>query len=266
MNPDRALLKLDARDRMRRCRPNPILIGMIVFLLTWVMQYLSLSVLGLNFEIRIVNQNLSTYEDLIHFMEGIQKQMLAHFHPTPFAVILAVALWLMNAMVNIGHMIYALHITREEKADYGNLLDGFSMFGRAVLLSVLQFLIIYLFAMLLIIPGIIMAYRYRQAIFLLIDNPDRSPVECLRASGEMMRGHKWELFVLDLSFIGWILVQSLFPPFAIWLRPYQMLTYANYYRVMRGEPVPAGQGKQYYEGRYTEIPPDEDNDRDNWDD
>lgn len=262
MNPDRAILKLDARDRMRRCRPNPVLIGLIVFLLTWVMQYLSLSVLGLNFEIRLVGENLNTYEDVVRFMESLQKQFAAHLNPTPFAVILAVALMLMNAMVNIGHMIYALHITREEKADYGNLLDGFSMFGRAILLSVLQFVIVYVFFLLLIIPGIIMAYRYRQAIFLLIDNPDRSPFECLRASGEMMRGHKWELFVLDLSFIGWMLVQSLFPPFAIWLRPYQVLTYANYYRALRGEPVPAGQGKQFFEGRYTEVPPDEDVDRD----
>ena len=265
MNPDRALLKLDARDRMRRCLPNPVLVGLIVFLLTWVLQYLATSVLGLNFEIRISDYDFSTYEDMVRFMQSIQKQMIAHFHPSAFAVILAVALWMMNAMVNIGHMIYALHITREEKADYGNLLDGFSIFGRAILLSVLQFLIIYLFALLLIIPGIYMAYRYRQAVFLLIDHPERSPIECLRASGELMRGHKWELFILDLSFIGWILVQSLFPPFAIWLRPYQTLTYANYYRTLRGEPVPAGQGKQFFEGRYTELPDDDDDDRGNGD-
>ena len=79
-----------------------------------------------------------------------------------------------------------------------------------------------------------------------------------------MRGHKWELFVLDLSFLGWMLVQFLLSPFAIWLRPYQSLTYANYYRALRGEPIPAAKNRPFTEGEYTEMPSDHSDDDDRW--
>lgn len=261
---DRTLLKQDARERMRRYQPNPIVIGLIVFLLTWVLQYLSVSVLGLNFEIKLPGQNFATAEEALKFMDELHQQMLAHFRPSIFAVILAAALSLMNTMVNVGNMIYSLHVVREEKADYGNLLDGFSMFFRVIALVILEVLIISALTMLFIIPGLIFAYRYRQAMYLLIDHPDRSPIECLHASGELMRGHKWELFVLDLSFLGWMLVQWLLSPFAIWLRPYQSLTYANYYRMLRGEAIPANRNKPYFEGDYTEIHQEESDEEDRW--
>ena len=260
---NRSLLKLDARERMRRYQPNPIVIGLIVFLLSWVLQYLSTSVLGLNIEIAIPSQPFTTAEEVMKYFNDLQEQMIAHFHPSAFAAILAIALSLMNTMVSVGNMIYSLHVVREEKADYGNLLDGFAIFFRVIALTILETLIISVFAMLFIVPGIIMAYRYRQAMYLLIDHPDRSPIECLRASGTLMKGHKWELFVLDLSFLGWILVQWLLSPFAIWLRPYQSLTYANYYRSLRGEPVPADKEKPFFDGDYTEMPSDDDED-DRW--
>ena len=170
----------------------------------------------------------------------------------------------MNTMVGVGNMIYSLHVVREEKADYGNLLDGFAIFFRVIVLTILEALIVAAFTMLFVIPGVIFAYRYRQAMYLLIDHPDRSPIECLRASGALMRGHKWELFVLDLSFIGWMLVQWLLSPFAIWLRPYQSLTYANYYRTLRGEPVPASKDKPFFEGNYTDVPTDDTEGEDRW--
>lgn len=262
---DRTLLKQDAKDRMRRYQPNPIVIGLIVFLLTWVLQYLSMSVVGLNFEIKISGQNFMTLEDVLKFWDDLYEQMLAHFHPSPFALILAAALTLMNTMVNVGNMIYSLHVVREEKADYGNLLDGFAIFFRVIVLTILEALIVSALAMLFFVPGIIFAYRYRQAMYLLIDHPERSPIECLRASGTLMKGHKWELFVLDLSFLGWIFVQWLLSPFAIWLRPYQSLTYANYYRTLCGEPVPASKDKPFFEGDFKDVPSD-DSEEDRWND
>ena len=263
MTVDRTLLKKDARERMGRYKPNPILVGLVVFLLSWVLQYLMLSVLGLNFEIRVSGRSFMTIQDVLHFMDEMQKEILAHFHPSVFAVLLAVALVIMNIMVDIGHIIYALHVTREEKADYGNLLDGFSVFGRVIVLTLVQALIIYAGLILFVVPGIIAFYSLRQSMYLLLDHPDRSPFECLRASNVLMSGHRMELLVLDLSFLGWMLLQSIFAPLAILIRPYQTLTYANYYRTLRGEAVPAPKGKQFFEGQYTDIPSDDD-DSDDW--
>ena len=258
MKIDRVLLKLDARERMRRYQPNPVVIGLIVFLVAYVLEYLMLSVLGLNFKIQITNQNIQTAEELVELLQRLQRQFLAHFHPSAFAVILACALLLMELMINTGHTIYALHVSREEKADYGNLLDGFALFLKIVVLSILEGAIVYVMTLLLVIPGLIMAYRYRQAIYLLLDHPDRSPIDCLRGSGALMQGRKWELFVLDLSFLGWNILRSLVPIIAILLAPYQQLTYANYYRTLIGEPVPANSGPQVFEGQFREIPNEDD--------
>lgn len=61
-----------------------------------------------------------------------------------------------------------------------------------------------LWALLFIVPGIVAAYRYRQAWFLRNEHPDWSPSQCLAESGRMMRGYKGRAFMLDLSYLGWI--------------------------------------------------------------
>jgi uncharacterized membrane protein len=89
-----------------------------------------------------------------------------------------------------------------------------------------------LWSCLLFIPGIIAAYRYSQAIYILVDDPTKSPMQCLRESKHMMRGHKMELFKLNMSFFGWYLLGAL-PTLGyalqVWTLPYMSLTYALYY-------------------------------------
>ena len=261
MNLDRTLLKRDAMARMQRYKPNPILIGLIVFLLVWVLQYLALSVLGLNFEMELDRKAFQSPDAMMQFYSQFQKELAAHFHPSVFALVLAVALTVMHLMVNVGHMIYSLRVVREQKADFGNLLDGFAFFGKAVALGVLELILIYIGTMLLIVPGVILYYRYRQAFYLLIDYPDRSPVDCMRASASLMRGHKMELFVLDLSFLGWAIVQYILPPMGIVTEPYFKLTYANYYRALRGETIPAPAPTDREEEENTGFPRDDENNR-----
>ena len=89
--------------------------------------------------------------------------------------------------------------------------------------------------MLLVIPGIIASYRYSQAFYLLADNDDMTALEALRASKEMMKGYKWKLFVLSLSFIGWILLAAVTLGIGyIFLSPYINTAYTNFYEYLRG--------------------------------
>lgn len=243
MRSDYSVLKQDALQRMQRSKPNPVVIGLIVFLLTWVLQYLTRGVLGLNFTITLPQERLVTQEQIMEFYESVYQAYVDHFHPSVFAWILTAALVTMNVMVNVGHTIFALHTVREEKAEYGNLLDGFSIILRVLALSLIRGCLIYLGLVLFVVPGVWLIYRYRQAMYLLIDHPDRSPVACLRASASLMQGHKWELARLDLSFLGWLvlswfLMWTLFIPASVVLEPYFQLTYANYYRSLVGESVP----------------------------
>jgi hypothetical protein len=81
------------------------------------------------------------------------------------------------------------------------------------------------------IPGIVKGLGYSMTPFILAENPDMTAREAISASSKLMNGHKWELFVLGLTFIGWELlcVLSLGIGF-LWLNPYMNATYAAFYR------------------------------------
>ena len=104
-------------------------------------------------------------------------------------------------------------------------------FEKAFLVPFLVQLFISLWCLLLIVPGIIMAYAYSMAIYVSNDHPELSSMEAIRRSKELMRGHKWDLFVLDLSFIGWILLAMLTGGIGIFfLLPYIEAAHAEFYR------------------------------------
>lgn len=104
-------------------------------------------------------------------------------------------------------------------------------FKNAFLIPLLVGLFTYLWTLLFVIPGIIMGYAYSMAIFVSKDHPELTPMEAIRKSKELMRGHKWDLFVLDLSFIGWILLCILTCGLGIFfLLPYVEMAHAEFYR------------------------------------
>ena len=95
------------------------------------------------------------------------------------------------------------------EASYWNLFDAFGMFFRVIWLYILEGVFIFLWSLLFIIPGFIAFYRYRQALYLLLEHPEMSALQCISESKRIMAGHKGELFVMDLSFFGWALLVGL---------------------------------------------------------
>ena len=90
--------------------------------------------------------------------------------------------------------------------------------------------------LLLIIPGIIKSLAYSMTYFISKDHPEYSIDECIEASKRMMDGHKGELFVLYLSFIGWFLLGILTLGIGyLWLIPYMDTTIAHYYEELKAE-------------------------------
>ena len=109
-------------------------------------------------------------------------------------------------------------------------------FFNLLLLKILKNLYIFLWTLLLIVPGIVKAYGYSQAERIFKDKVDQegivpSPSECLKASQEMMHGYKLDLFTLGLSFIGWMLASLFtFGIGLIWLAPYMEVSQAVFYQ------------------------------------
>ena len=104
-------------------------------------------------------------------------------------------------------------------------------FLKAFLVPLLQGLFVFLWSLLFVIPGVIMAYAYSMAIYVANDNPELSAMDAIRKSRELMDGHKWDLFVLDLSFIGWIFLCLLtFGIGFFFLAPYIEMAPVEFYR------------------------------------
>lgn len=104
-------------------------------------------------------------------------------------------------------------------------------FLKAFLVPLLQGLFVFLWSLLFVIPGIIMAYAYSMAIYVANDNPELSAMDAIRKSRELMNGHKWDLFVLDLSFIGWIFLCLLTCGIGFFfLAPYIEMAHVEFYR------------------------------------
>lgn len=107
-------------------------------------------------------------------------------------------------------------------------------FGGTLLIGLMTGLFTFLWSLLFFIPGIVKAYSYSMVYYIKVDHPDYDWKMCINESRRMMTGHKWEKFVLDLSFIGWILVGSLcFGVGTLWVTPYMTAAEANFYESIR---------------------------------
>ncbi|MBO4452748.1 MAG: DUF975 family protein [Clostridia bacterium] len=116
-----------------------------------------------------------------------------------------------------------------------DMFNGFKdNLSRNLLLGLLQSLFIFLWSLLFVIPGIIKYYAYSMSFYIANDHPEYDWKQCLDESKRITNGHKWELFVLDLSFIGWYIVGSLALGLGVlWVAPYHAVTIANYYEALK---------------------------------
>lgn len=130
----------------------------------------------------------------------------------------------------VGFMKYVLNIARGNEAKFNDILDYKSIILPAAILTLLVGVFTFLWSLLFIIPGIIAALSYSQSMFIMADNKNIDPLDAISESKRLMQGHKAEYFVLQLSFIGWVLLSSItFGIALIWAIPYMQITYAMYF-------------------------------------
>ena len=109
----------------------------------------------------------------------------------------------------LGVAVLMLYFFREKTVKVDLIFSGFERFGKALALFLLMTVKIVLWCCLLIVPGIIAAFRYSQAFFILADHPEYTPNQCLKESSRLMVGNKMRYFGLLLSFIGWYLLAAI---------------------------------------------------------
>jgi len=98
----------------------------------------------------------------------------------------------------------------------------------------LRSIYVFLWTLLLIIPGIIKAYSYRMVPYILADNPDLGHKRALQLSQQMTDGEKWDIFILDLSFLGWYILGAMVLGIGVFfVQPYYDSTNAELYLKLR---------------------------------
>lgn len=127
-----------------------------------------------------------------------------------------------------------LNITNYKTPTAGDAFCGFDDFWSAFKVNFFVGLFTFLWSLLFVIPGIVKSFSYSMSMFILAENKGKPALECIKESKNMTNGHKMELFVLGLSFIGWALLGSITLGIAyIWVLPYMNATYANAYRSLK---------------------------------
>lgn len=112
----------------------------------------------------------------------------------------------------------------------------FNDYPRILGTTLLQFVYIFLWSLLLLIPGLIKMYSYAMTYYILHDNPEIRAEEAICRSMKMMDGHKWQLFCLHLSFIGWLLLSILTLGIGtLWITPYIENSTAAFYEDLKNQ-------------------------------
>ena len=145
----------------------------------------------------------------------------------------AIGLLLVAGPITFGWILICKRVYAKKTPRVADLFMGFNRFGDAFLLYLLSNIYISLWTLFFIIPGIIKIYSYAMAPFILFENPDMSADDAITKSCEIMDGHRWELFCLEFSYIGWaILCLFTFGILIFWVGPrMQVARYAFYLNI-----------------------------------
>ena len=124
------------------------------------------------------------------------------------SVTFGLAVFVIAGPIGYGLISVFLRVARkqDEHAEIRNLWDGFrGKFGQSLVIELLNVIYVFLWSLLLIVPGIIKSYAYSASMYLLHEHGLEGN-EAITESRKLMKGRKWKLFCLDLSFIGWYIV------------------------------------------------------------
>lgn len=236
---DRRKYKSFALKQLKGRWTVPVLITLIIIIISFI------------FEIPIYFSLFSTtsFWDLINYTGGDIDEILDLYtsavnSASTYNFITYIQL-VVNAILEVAAISVYLKMSRSpEKVSFSSFFEGLNKWGKAILAVLWQFLWIVLWSLLFLIPGIIKSFAYSQMFFLISEYKDLSVTKSMKISMIITKGHKWDLFVTYLSFLGWsILCVFTLGIGTLWLTPYMNMTLTNAYHAMLKEAIESGKIK-----------------------
>jgi uncharacterized membrane protein len=141
--------------------------------------------------------------------------------------------------MTVGLYSFFLAMVRKDPAvKVERMFSGFALFMNAFIGYILMILFVLLWALLLIVPGIMASFSYALTFLILADNPSMSGLDAIKASKKMMYGHRWRLFCLICRFLGWLLLCIVTLGVALlWVWPYMVTSSVLFYEDLKTQTV-----------------------------
>ena len=228
-----AELKPGARRLMFAGAPRLFIVSIVYVLLVFAisaLQYRMTGAAGLyqNYMARVAAGDPHSFSMLLSFI-------------SPAGTTLAALIWLPGRVLRAEFSYYCLSASRRGGGGRRVISGAFFFCGKVMLIAVITTALTVLWSMLFFFPGVAAHYRYRQSYYILLDDPKKSALQCIAESKLLMAGNKLDLFLIDISFLGWhflsaaLIIITFFtlpfplPVLAFWVAPYTGVTRAIYY-------------------------------------
>ena len=249
-------LKTNAKNVLKNNYWPAVGIMLFVVMIISIVTTLIMSVLFLKGFISIITSGVLDRYDLEATLSreevlALIREIISYvFTPSFFIVFVITAIvYVLFLMLVVNPLVVGMCKwgieNRKDKASFSELWTVFkNNYSQTVVTMFVYQLIVFLWTLLLIVPGIIKTYQYMMVPYLIADNPELTRKEACEQSREMMKGQKWNAFVLGLSFLGWILLAAAlefipYIPFSFvltyfFVTPYMFLTEIELYAKLKG--------------------------------
>lgn len=170
------------------------------------------------------------------FIIGITQVLSGDKDSPAILHLIGLVLFILALPLTWGYQTLFLGAVRGGDATAKDMFEGYNkeLFSRVLTTTLLYYVYVFLWSLLLLIPGCIKAYSYAMTPYILKDNPEMKNNAAIEESMRMMDGHKLELFLLDLSFIGWAILSILTCCIGfLWLTPYMNMARVNFYEDLK---------------------------------
>jgi len=152
------------------------------------------------------------------------------------AIAISLVVLFIGSVVRVGYARYNMKLVSGEPSSVGELFYDFHRFGTCFVMNLVQSLLIFVGMLLFIVPGVILTYSYAMAHYILAEHPDYTATQALSESRQMMKGHKFRLFCLQISFIGWAILTAFTCGIgSLFLTPYMEAANAIFYLELAGD-------------------------------
>lgn len=155
-------------------------------------------------QVKVTDQNISSFRDLMAVLTSNSAGVALGLSSG-----ISLIAFILGGVIQLGYAQYLLKQYNKANFEFQDLFAQFHRFGQGFAQHFLRGLYTFLWSLLFIIPGIVKGYAYAMTPYIMAENPEMSANEAIKASMELMDGHKGELFILDLTFIGWEILCAL---------------------------------------------------------